>query len=386
MKTIFLYLFLLIFQTGFTQNSIKKFPVVAWGSVPEIYTNDIQYNNLKNAGINFSFSHFTSLDNAIKALDIAAKYNVKILLYCPELFSETEKTVNRVKDHPGLGGYLLSDEPDVSRFNFILSLVKKIKSIDRKNICYINLYPIYASNKQLGNIGYQEYLNKFYSLFNLHIFSFDHYPITNGVIKKDWYQNLEIVSRMTKNKNASFWGFVKIVSIKNASEIINLSDLKLQLFTNLAYGAQGIQFYRYWSLPDKMYNGPISTSGLKNKNYYRLKELSQYIYNLQPVFLNCVVENIYHTESTVGASKFSNSALPFLRINKAKDLLISKIKNNDNLYVVFVNKSLVNKSNSIIYPGKDVTFFDKNFKGVNADKGKPFNLSIDPGEIMIMQY
>jgi len=381
-----LILSLLVCSSIVSGQTKSVFPIVAWGSVPQNFTNQEQYGNMREAGISYSFSHFTNLNPAIKALDMAAKYNVKILLYCPELFSQTAQTVKTVKDHPGLGGYLLSDEPNVERFERVLSWVNTIKKIDDKNICYINLYPIYASQKQLGGVNYNEYLSRFYSKFNLRIYSFDHYPVTNSRVRNDWYENLEMFSDMSRKKGSQFWGFVKVMSVDKKSDNIKMEDLKLQTFANLAYGAQGIQFYRYWSLEGKNTDAPISNSGRKNANFSKIKQVSQYITNLQSIFMNCSVESVYHSEVTRGTKRLAvRNKLPYKLLN-AKNILISHIRNGDNRYVVFVNKSLTAKSTFKIIPSSNVQMIDKDRKQSDVMRGVNFTASVLPGDILIMKY
>ena len=385
MRIYFILLFILIFSKSgvFAQ---EKFPIVAWGSVPETYTNDDQYQLLKEAGINVSYSYFRSLSSAITAMDIAAKYNVKILLYCPELFSNTEETIRKVKNHPGLAGYFLDDEPNISRFDKIKDWVNRIQEYDKEHICYVNLFPITASFKQLGGISYQNYLNRFYSKFNLKVYSFDYYPITNGQLKGSWFQNLEMIRGKSMKKGASFWGFVKVMSLSNRSETFREADLKLQAFTNLAYGAQGIQFYRYWSLDTKRNDGPISVVGRKNINYNKVKKLSGYIQSLQSVFLNCSVENIFHTEVIKGTKRFSPQDFPELILSNMRNLLISKIRNGKDRYIVFVNKNLNSETRFQVTPKLEMEVLDKDLKSRMYRKGMNYEIKIEPGDILILRY
>lgn len=369
------------------QGTGGRFPIVAWGSIPQEFTGDAQYRQLSAAGANISFSHFTSLNNALKALDIAAKNNIKILLYCPELFSKTEWTVRQVKDHPGLGGYLLSDEPNIQRFDAIKKWIDIIKRIDNKNICYVNLYPNSATRKQLGGVSYTTYLEKFYSMFDLKMYSFDNYPIRKGVVNKNWYQNLELVASMTRNKGASFWGFVRIISVNDPSEVISLADLKLQTFANLAYGAQGIQFYRYWTLQDKKFaNGPMSVRGTKNSNYSKLQQVTSYINNLKSIFMGAHLVQSLHTEQGSGVKKFAKNSMSALTLSNSKNLLITRLQNGRNNYIVFVNKDIRNTNSFTVYPKQNATFIDKDLKRQNVLTGKAFKAVVQPGDILIMKY
>src|SRR5690606_23396241 len=369
------------------QVSMNKFPVVAYGAVPQDYTSPQQFKLLEEAGINVTFSHYKSLAKAKEALDLASKHGVKILLYCPELFSDTEKTVREVKDHPGLAGYLIGDEPNLGRFAYLNQLVNKIKAIDNKNICYINLFPNYASRKQLGGVNYNQYLDRFFSSFNnLSVYSFDHYPVKKGVLTTNWYENLEQFSEHTKKNKGVFWAFVKIVSIRDESEVINMPDLKLQTFANLAYGAQGIQFYRYWS-EGQMFNGPMSARGTVNPNYDKLKQITRYVENLTPVFQGANVLQVYHTNKTRGARIFSSNAIEaFSFPSQADNLLVSHIENAGGRFVIFVNKDLKRTNKFAIKVNVNGSLIDKDFNQENISNGTVYDVSIDPGDLVILKY
>ena len=96
--------------------TVPKMPLLAWFSIPEAYTDSNRFGELAETGINQSLTFYSSADAAMKALDMAEKANVKVIVACPELETETEKRVTRFMNHPALAGYYLRDEPDVSLF------------------------------------------------------------------------------------------------------------------------------------------------------------------------------------------------------------------------------------------------------------------------------
>ena len=97
-----LFLFLLILLgNANSQERLKsdgEIPILAWYSIPANETTIERYQEMKEAGINHSLSFFSNIDEMQKALDVAEKAGVKMLVACPELKKEPEKTVNRFKN------------------------------------------------------------------------------------------------------------------------------------------------------------------------------------------------------------------------------------------------------------------------------------------------
>ncbi|AZA77663.1 hypothetical protein EG347_09100 [Chryseobacterium sp. G0186] len=378
-----LFLILFIFNPVFSQTN--QIQVIAWNGVPSGFTNPNTYQQLVNAGITINHVGFHSLNDAVKALDLAEKNGIKLLLNCPEMFDAPEETARRMMNHPGLAGYFLADEPGVKEFETLKRIHRQISSVDNKHLFYINLFPIDASTELLGTNSYKSYIEQFFKNFNLKIYSFDFYPIYNGVVKPNWYSNLEIFSEYTKNKGAHFWAFAKTTSYSDQNEKITIEDLRLQAFTNLAYGAQGIQYFTYW-MPEKGYfNGPINSKGIKQSGYDNVSIISDEIKSVSPVFYNSRVEKVYHTEQTEGTTLFKNNFLE-LKLNYGKNLLISRISNGNNRYIVFVNKDLANVNNVSISSKIDFNIVNKNRSTIPFKKNVSKTFSIGKGDLLILKY
>ena len=76
----------------------KEFPILAWFSVlgDENLTPE-RYKELRDAGFNISFSHFTNTESLEKGLKACRGTGVKIMVTCAELEKNTAETVNRYK-------------------------------------------------------------------------------------------------------------------------------------------------------------------------------------------------------------------------------------------------------------------------------------------------
>jgi hypothetical protein len=280
----------------FCQTKKKDFPIMAWGSVPNKLSSKYFFSKLAEAGANYSYSGYNSIEEVQKALRYAHAYGIKIIVNCPELYSNTEETVLILKNIPGFGGYFLYDEPSVKDFKRLKDIVDKIRSNDEQGFIYSNLFPSYATEKQLGGVTYDRYLSTFFETFNMEVCSFDYYPVNNGIVDKKWYLNLEKIAAYSDLKKANFWGFAKAGSLKGYDEKTNINEIKLQVSINLAFGAKGLQYYRFWSVNNFFYNAPFSKEGKLNPIYFQIKELNKEIQALSYIFLNSNVEYVRHSE------------------------------------------------------------------------------------------
>ena len=164
MKKILLINLLFCLLAGFGNaqerlTSKGELPILAWYSIPAEETTVERYQELKDAGITYSFSGFADAAAVQKALDVAAKVGVKIVVSCPELKSDPEKTVRRFMNHPAIAGYHLIDEPGISQFKELGEWARKIQTLDKKHYCFVNLFPNIADSVQLGTKDYLEYVS-----------------------------------------------------------------------------------------------------------------------------------------------------------------------------------------------------------------------------------
>ena len=225
----------------------KEIPIVAWFGVPEEEATVERFEELKAAGFTINLRGCSNVDQMEKALDAAQKAGVKLIVACPELQSDPESTVKRFMKHPATIGYLLRDEPLASDFPGLSEWAKRIQSVDKEHFCYLNLFPNGPKEHldALGVKSYREYVSRFEAEVPVQFLSFDHYPITYNGMKEEWYENLEEFSDEAKKAGKDFWAFAMSTQHWKYPHP-TLATLRLQMFSDLAYGAQGLQFFTYW--------------------------------------------------------------------------------------------------------------------------------------------
>lgn len=324
-----------------------QLPILAWYSIPPEETSILRYEELKETGITHNLSFFPDTLSLLKALDIADEVGIKMIAHCPELKTNTKKTVRQIMNHPAIAGYMLRDEPGRMDFPELGKWAKEIQAVDPDHFCYLNLFPNYASEEQLGTKTYKEHIDLFIEEVPLKVISFDHYPVLGDSLRANWYENLEIISEAARNAGKPFWAFALSVA-HGPYPIPTLAQLRLQIYSNLAYGAQAIQYFTYWTPSDATWdfnNAPINPEGKRTIVYDRIKEVNKEIKKLSTVFVGSKVISVTHTGSNIpsGTLRFSKPPSPILNLKTdGIGAIVSVLKKGDISYLAIVNRDFKN--------------------------------------------
>jgi hypothetical protein len=142
-------------------------------------------------------------------LDVAQRHALRAMLFAPDLLtpsalddparrSRLDELVQRVSGHPALYCYFITDEPKADAFPGLGRLVAYLRERDPAHMAYINLFPTYASNEQLGTSGdqvtaYREHLRQFIDVVRPRLLSYDHYQFATDGDIDGYFLNLAMV-------------------------------------------------------------------------------------------------------------------------------------------------------------------------------------------------
>lgn len=376
--------------------SAQRIPILGFLGVPEKNASSQNYKVMKDAGFSISLMTFSDHQNTIKALNAAQKVNIKLILSYPELFSEPQKVVPEIKKHPALLGYFLGDEPSSKEFLSFKALSEKIEKFDNSHLFYINLFPNYASPESLNMISYEDYIIQAVQKMPLSFISFDHYPLIDNKIRLEFYENLEIVREVSLQRNKPFWGFA-CTTIHFDYLKPEIAGLKLQQFGNLLYGAQGLQYFTYWTMTSdsnwKKNNfsySIVDENGNPTPTYKIVKTVNEQIQRLSWVFLGAKCDEVYHTGNEIPRGTKRLAVMPrgfkYFSTNES-NALVSFMTNKKHKFILIQNKSL---DDNLILNYQ----LAKPLKLVNNTSGKTESIistkkqktTILPGDILIFTY
>lgn len=152
--------------------------------------------------------------------------------------------------HPALYGYYLQDEPSSEIFEPLGMLSREFLARDPSRIPYINLFPTYASTKQLGNPTYSDHLRKFVRTVRPAVLSYDHYCLMkDGSDRKDYFENLSLIREVALGAGIPPWNIILSVPHFGYRDP-SAGEMRWQVYTSLAYGMKGILYFTYWTEPE----------------------------------------------------------------------------------------------------------------------------------------
>jgi hypothetical protein len=139
----------------------------------------------------------------------------------PEKRALLDALINRVKNHPALEAYYVADEPSAAEFPGLGRLVAYLRERDPNHFAYINLFPIYATNKQLGTNGppvaaYQEYLRRYINDVKPSLISYDHYNFHKSGDGDQYFLNLELIRQAAVENGLPFLNIIQASTIEKA--------------------------------------------------------------------------------------------------------------------------------------------------------------------------
>lgn len=203
-------------------------------------------------------------------------------------------TSAELPDGPACWGYLLRDEPGVSDFPALARRAEEIRQQRPGRFGYINLFPKYASEAQLGTGSYEDYVAKFVEDVKPEVLSMDHYPLMrpDKDTRERYCDNLDTMRRQALKAGIPFWNFFYSMPFGDRLDPTE-SQIRWQIFTSIAYGAKGVLYFCYWT-PGKGNHGTgefpkggaiITAEGLQTRHYDEARRINAELKNLGPTLM-----------------------------------------------------------------------------------------------------
>lgn len=327
-------------------------PIMAWHGVDRKYMSADRFKEAAGLGVTLNYSRTLSLNESLMMLDCAKAAGIKCFIeigndrYGPKRRAEV---VAELKNHPALAGYFCMDEPLPEQFGEVAQVMKEVQAVDKDHPCYCNLLPSFYADWTAAR--YEDYVETYLSTVPVGFLSFDQYPVvTDGsgyVLQPSWYRTLEITSRKAREHSVPLWAFMLTVE-HDAYPKPTLGHLRLQGYSNLAYGAQVLQLFTYWSpsADSPAYkDAPIKGDGTKSGVYDVVKEYLAEVQRLAYLFHGASVEYVRHLagEGSVPEGTTPLKTVPegmeSVRLIEKGNLLVSVLSNHGYKFMILQNTS-----------------------------------------------
>jgi len=239
----------------------EEYPISYWVGPPVDRNTLADWQTVKEA-------HFTvagpgwgySVEENRKMLDFCQQVGLKALVVDSRIAMDMTQgdgwqgilgqVVADYGDHPALYGYYVQDEPNAEWFASLGQIVAEFRRRDPRHLAYINLFPTYASNEQLGTQGdtvtaYREHLRQYLEIVKPDLLSYDHYHFTANGDGNQYFLNLAMIRQAALEAGLPFLNIVQACSWTPSMRIPKGEELRWLVYTSLAYGAQGLSYYVY---------------------------------------------------------------------------------------------------------------------------------------------
>lgn len=159
-------------------------------------------------------------------------------------------TKQLVEKYPGCTGFQYGDESGQSGFEQIAEACRMLRQAFPDKLAYHNGLPIGAELSQYyggtppAGYCYQDYTDAIARVIG-DILMVDVYPFEReGRTSSEYFFNLECVRRSGQKYSVPYWIYVQAYEADNR-RLPSESDLRMQVFSVLAYGFKGIAYYTF---------------------------------------------------------------------------------------------------------------------------------------------
>jgi hypothetical protein len=244
-----------------------------------------------------------------KELDVAGRHGLRGLftdgllvpasLDDPKRREQLDALIARVSKHPAFYAYYLIDEPNASQFPLFGKLVAYLRQRDPLHLAYINLFPTYANNQQLGTKGdvvtaYKEHLRRYIEQVKPSLISYDHYQFRLKGDGDQYFLNLAMIRRTAQEAGVPFLNIVQACTwAPDAMRVPNPDELRYLVYSTLAYGAQGISYYVYACVNHQ--GSLVSLDGIPGPLYHAVKYYNRQFVAIARELQSLHSLGVYHT-------------------------------------------------------------------------------------------
>lgn len=270
----------------------------------------------------------------------------------PGFEKDLDAVIADYANRPAMGGYYVRDEPNSADFPKLAAINQYLFNHDWKHLPFINLFPNYASEAQLGNKTYEDHVAQFCKTVKPRILGYDHYimmacdPMEPSNLAS-YFQNMEVVRTYgLEHKIPSCFTLLSIphFSYRNPTE----ADLRWQVNTALAYGYKAIIYFTYWSPAAwGFHHAIIEADGTRTERFDQVKRINGELKVIGPTLMKLTSTGVYHFGPVPEGSKALDESVP-IQMTSDYPVVLGMFRHEDgSTWAMVVNRDL-RRENSVV--------------------------------------
>lgn len=277
--------------------SPRDFAVMPWDHAP---SDPELLRGMKDAGMNMAgFCRAEDVER-VQAAGLACilqdpRLNYDWTRLPPE--DQIRKTVadlaHEYASNPTVMGFFLNDEPLTPQLPALGRVEALLREAMPGKLPYVNLFP-YREGQVAWYTNYEDYAKSLVDVVHQPFLSFDNYSLTHGGMGDEFFTNLEIVRKVGLENKTPFWSCIQAVA-HFGYLVPSDATLHLQVYSTLAYGGRGIQYFTYFTPQRGNYRmGAIDQFGNKTPTWEALRLINYEIKALAPTLVKLRSTGVYH--------------------------------------------------------------------------------------------
>ncbi|MCC7237447.1 MAG: hypothetical protein IT163_19220 [Bryobacterales bacterium] len=279
--------------------SARQFPIMAWGGAP---SDPAQLKLMKEAGLNVAGFCKAEDAGAVRDAGLSCFVNDKRIngydwAKLPpeaEIRRNADEVVRLVGNNDAVLGFNLRDEPHASMMPAMGRVAAILKELAPGKWPYVNLFPYFVPRERIG-ADYETYAKMLVHEIGQPFLSYDNYSLAGGEMLDSFFNNLDIVRKISLDVKTPFWNCVLANAHFNYMEPSD-ATLHLEAYATLAYGGRGIQYFTYFAPRIGNYRlAAIDQFGNKTATWDALRRINLEIHALAPTILKLRSTGVYHT-------------------------------------------------------------------------------------------
>ncbi|HET6455815.1 MAG TPA: hypothetical protein VFI02_15535 [Armatimonadota bacterium] len=337
--------------------SRTQYPIAVWAYFGKYEGSKEEYQTYADANLTFVSVPISQYQNAVSAgLDVLIGGWEKLHL-SPNLLGERIEFSSNSKGR--VIGYQLMDEPEPDSFDALSKAVKTIYESDRSGaIPIIDMLPNWAwerNSRRTERYGYHydDFIDTFVRKVHPPVLLNCHYaPLADGSDRPEYYSNLETFRDHALRNDIGLMAFVLATEITKQYRRPSDSDLRWQVYSALAYGAQGIWYWNWRIKPDTKYGFTeglvLHDTGEPANGYHLVRAINAEVQAIGGVLMRLQSRHVFHTGDSIPPATMrfpteGDSGSSAVSRFVGDQFIVGEFRNQDDArdedaYVMIVNK------------------------------------------------